>query len=290
MTRIAGVILYFRAGLESLDQVIDSCLKQTLGFDELMVVDNASGDGACQAILWRFPEIALTTCESNGGYAAGMNLGFKNLSESPDVCFFITHEVVMHRNCVESLAQRLASGAVLVGPRLRLPNGRIWSEGGTISPFGKPTHARDATGSLSWLDGALLGVDAPTFNVLAGFDERFFLYWEDIDLGYRMSKVGKVECVLDVEAIQGTMLAPPYLMARGRILMWRLHRKPQLLVASFVELIGGALAHLIIRRNRAALAELLLVIKGCMSGITGSMNIAAATSRPNMALRSSRES
>jgi GT2 family glycosyltransferase len=294
MTRVAGVILYFRAGPVSLVRVIEACLKQSRDFDELMIVDNASCDNVPQSILQRFPEIVLTTCESNGGYATGMNRGFKSLSRPPDICFFITHDVVMQDGCVESLSVRLDAGAVLVGPRLRLPNGQIWSEGGEISRLGKPKHALGATKHqtkcCSWLDGALLGVDAPTFIVLGGFDERFFLYWEDVDLGYRMNKRGSVECVLNAKATQTTSLTPPYLMARGRILMWRLHRKPHLLAASFLELIGGALAHLVIRRNRAALAELRLVLQGCWSGITGSMSADLATSRPSATSRRSRES
>jgi N-acetylglucosaminyl-diphospho-decaprenol L-rhamnosyltransferase len=290
MTRIAGVILYFRAGSDSLIKVIDACLGQSRQFDELMVVDNASGDGVPQSVAQRFPEVVLTTCQSNLGYAAGMNRGFKALGRVPDVCFFITHEVVMHATCVETLARRLEKGAVLVGPRLRLPDGRIWSEGGEISRLGKPKHVFQATTNLAWLDGALLGVDVKTFTALGGFDERFFLYWEDVDLGYRMNKRGRVECASEVDATQRTALTPPYLMARGRILMWRLQRKPQLLAMSLLEMIGGTVTHLLIRRSRAAFEELHLVLQGCKSGITGSLNADLAARRPNTTFREHRES
>lgn len=289
MKRIAGVILYFRAGPESLAEVVDACLKQTRAFDELLVVDNASGDGVCQSNARRFPGLVLATCEQNRGYADGMNHGFNALSQAPDFCFFITHDVVMQDDCVESLVKRLEAGAVLVGPKLRLPNGQVWSQGGEIDCRGKPSHAQKEPISLSWLDGAVLGVDAPTFTSVGGFDKRFFLYWEDVDLGFRMNQRGRIECVSSTEATQRTNLTPPYLMARGRILMWRLHRKPHLLVASLLELIGASLVHLLTRRNQAARQELWLVLQGCVSGITGTMKVKSATCRPHSMSKEPRE-
>jgi|SRR5665647_752870 len=281
MTRIAGVLLYFRAGQDSLIEVINSCLLQSREFDELIIVDNASSDGVLSSIGPRFPGISLLFCESNEGYAAGMNRGFNGLSQTPDYCFFITHEVIMQHNCVDSMVLRLDGGAVLVGPTLRLTDGKLWSKGGEISRLGKPRHAFNSTSRLSWLDGAVLGVDVGVFVALGCFDERFFLYWEDVDLGYRMNRCGRVECASDTQATQSTSLTPPYLRARGRVLMWRLHRRPLLLASSLLELIAGALAHLLMRPSQATFEELWLVLAGCKSGITESLNRGLATRRPN---------
>jgi GT2 family glycosyltransferase len=78
-------------------------------------------------------------------------------------------------------------------PRLDRPDGRTWFAGGQLDRRTGLTRSRpdqQQEGPDRWLTGACLFVDRALWELVGGFDERYFLYWEDIDLSQRALEHG----------------------------------------------------------------------------------------------------
>lgn len=250
----SAVLLYYKKGRSVLG-TIDGLLDQRPAPTELIFVDNASGDGLADVVEDNYPQIQVVRAESNLGYAGGMNLGRKALSVEVPLLLFATHEVELEPDCVGLLVKAMTdNGIVQAGPVLGLLNrSNVWSAGGNLNWRGGTTHKKLSSGSgvgdATWLDGALHLVRSSAFDDIQGFDEDFFLYWEDVDLSLRLRNRGRVVVVDSARAYQDTSFEPQYYGARNRILLWRKHKRPVKLVISILELATRALRDNVIRRQ-----------------------------------------
>lgn len=164
-----------------------------------VVVDNASQDATSAAVLKA--GVALHKQAHNTGFAAASNLG-ASVGEAPYI-FFLNPDAYL---AAASLAPALhyledhASAAAL-GFQLVSPAGKVEMSFGSpvsfISLFTSRRRAslarRDAPASpteVGWVSGGALIVRRSAFENVGGFDPQFFLYWEDIDLGKRLSLLG----------------------------------------------------------------------------------------------------
>lgn len=167
---------------------------------ELIIVDNASTDG-CAAAVSDHPQVQVVTSSVNGGFGRGCNIGARAA----------TGEWIIFANPDLSLESVDTRG---------LPGLRPFGLGaGSISaPHGAHVRGTRPTGSLAsdwsrevlhryvpracsrllptrtwprqWASGALLMARRDEFRQIGGFDERFFLYHEDRDLGTRYRRDG----------------------------------------------------------------------------------------------------
>jgi GT2 family glycosyltransferase len=107
----------------------------------------------------------------------------------------VTAEVV-----AELAATVRADHDVAVAPRIVRPDGSLWFGGGVISldeartrlvpdGAGAPV-APDSSRTPPWLSGACFAMHRDLWTTVAGFDDDYFLYWEDVDLSYRVVKAG----------------------------------------------------------------------------------------------------
>lgn len=134
----------------------------------------------------------------NPGYGAAVNAGVEALPPEAELVLVLTHEVSLEAGGIEALASAIADPLVgLVGPLLLNPGkGTIWSAGGVTSPVRRmPRHLRSGTSTrptgpvdAQWLDGSCFLVRRSDFDDLGGLDETFFLYFEDVDLGWRVRR------------------------------------------------------------------------------------------------------
>ena len=171
----------------------------------------------------------------NPGYGASANAGVRALPAGVDTVVLISPDVDLRPGTVQGLAAELAAspGVGLVGPALAdARDGSVWSHGGAIVGRGREPHhlrpERRLPGPPRWLDAAVLGLRRADFEALGGFDESFFLYYEDVDLGMRVgSDLGKqVACRTDLVAakVPDDHLTH-YLDTRNRIWLLRKHRE-----------------------------------------------------------------
>lgn len=178
----------------------------------IVVADN-SPDPAIAEIAARHGA-AYLPMESNDGYGAGMNAAVAALPESVRWVLISNPDVVLDPGSIDLLVATASENekVAAVGPAIRNADGTIYPSARAVpslrtgvghalftgiwpsNPWtaayltdAAPTLQRRDTG---WLSGACLLVRRSVFDELGGFDPGYFMYFEDVDLGYRIGKAG----------------------------------------------------------------------------------------------------
>lgn len=273
----SAVILYFKRGPE-VKQTLDALLGQSAKAIEIVVVDNASGDGVLDDIAPGYPEVRFLRLAANAGYSGGMNAGYRALRADSQYTVFLTHEVILDANCLKDIfSADLPSDFSMAGPGLRLVGSdENWSTGGTISVMGNVSHDTNAmhTRRVDWIDGSCMIVRRADLQKVGMFDEDYFLYWEDVDLSIRLGRMGGVFCVPSALARQDTGTAPIYYRERNRILLWRKQHAPVKLIGSVLSSLAKTLVKDLRKfdHNRASARFL-----GVFDGLTGRLTTGRIT-------------
>ncbi|MGE0446461.1 MAG: glycosyltransferase family 2 protein [Vicinamibacterales bacterium] len=213
---VAAVIVSYNAGEElrrALQSVVDEC--GTSGW-EAVVVDNASADDSVAVAESFAPAVRVIRNARNVGFGAGINQGLA-ATTAPLV-------LIMNPDC------RLVAGAIagmtaallrhdhcaIVGPRILNPDGSVQGSARgdpdmLTGFFGRSAALRRLLPGLSvskrnvvsvteiaagetavvdWLSGACMLARREALEAVRGFDEGYFLYWEDADLCRRLRAAG----------------------------------------------------------------------------------------------------
>ncbi len=167
---------------------------------ELICVDNASGDGSAERIAAAVPQARLIRSATNIGFAGGCNLGVTHATGS--IVAFLNSDARPHRDWVRAAVEALnespdvAAVASKVldwdGERIDYVDGGLtWYGMGYKPHVGTPDDgAHDVAHDVLFGTGAALLVRREIFTQLGGFDERFFMFCEDVDLGWRLNLRG----------------------------------------------------------------------------------------------------
>ncbi len=190
---------------------------------EVLIVDNNSGDGSYEAILAGARErgwladgrLRVEASPVNGGFGAGMNIGLHaRLSDGsvPDFFYLLNSDAFPDPGCIRTLRDFLLDhpGAGLAGSYVygedgvphctlfRFPSIASEFEGaartGVISrllahaivPMDIPTEPQQ----VDWTAGASLMIRREVIEAVGGFDETFFLYFEETELCHRAGRAG----------------------------------------------------------------------------------------------------
>lgn len=172
---------------------------------EIIVVDNASTDGSRDVIASAGRGVRRIFNQENLGFARANNLGVD--ASRGKFILFLNTDTVVGKGALDRLCSRLQSHpeAGAVGPALfRDEENPQVSFGNRVDFFAQwrqkviwnPYHARRLKTDrrprkVGWLSGACLLVRREVFSRVGGFDENFFLYFEDIDLCYRIRRSGR---------------------------------------------------------------------------------------------------
>jgi GT2 family glycosyltransferase len=192
---------------------------------EVIVVDNASRDGSVEMVTADFPDVRVIASPMNGGFASGMNLGLRH-AQGKYVVLLNTDVAIMDKpfdRLVAFMDQHPRVG--LAGPKLLNPDSSVqdscyrfpaWyipilrrTPLGSLPRFRKNlrsylmrdfSHAENVT--VDWLLGAFLIARADAIATVGLLDERFFLYFEDVDWCRRFWSAGwEVMYVADVHVV-----------------------------------------------------------------------------------------
>ncbi|MBB5155140.1 GT2 family glycosyltransferase/glycosyltransferase involved in cell wall biosynthesis [Saccharopolyspora phatthalungensis] len=167
---------------------------------EVICVDNASGDGSAEQIRAAAPEVRLIESDTNLGFAGGCNLAARNAGGQ--VLAFLNNDAKPDRAWVRAAVAVLRSEPTVgaVASKVLDWEGRHidFVDGGlTWFGMGYKRHAgevddgsHDAARDVLFGTGSALFVRAELFAALDGFDERFFMFYEDVDLGWRLNLRG----------------------------------------------------------------------------------------------------
>jgi len=203
--RISVIIVSYESG-PTLERCLAGLAAQTFTDFEILLVDNASTDGAPQAAVAADPSIRFLEPGSNLGFAAGNNLAVKSARgrwlallnpdayPEPGWLKALMDGVARHPG-VESFASLQTSAddpGVLDGAGDNMTSVGIPFRGG----YGRRLPASLPEGEVFSACGAAMLIDRALFEDLGGFDERFFCYCEDVDLGYRLRLTGRATLLL----------------------------------------------------------------------------------------------
>jgi len=209
--------------LHSIQSILQS---QYDGEIEIIIVDNHSFDGSVAEVKSRFPEIPVIENADNSGFGKAVNQATK--AASGEYYLILNPDTVIQENTIAVLAQYMVDHPEvgLVGPKILNADGslqlackRSFPTIGVALPkllgltklFPKSKWAGkynltyldpDLNHEVDAVSGSCMFVASSIFQELDGFDERFFMFGEDLDLCYRIQKSGhKIHYVPDTQII-----------------------------------------------------------------------------------------
>ena len=180
---------------------------------EVVVVDNGSIDGSADVLRRRFPSVNLVRLDETVGFGRANNIG-AGQSRAP-ILLFLNPDTTLCENSLSPILARfedhprcgVAGGIVLDGrgglersvgslPSLfSMGLGRLLKYLPPARPILGRLSSQHWTGydrprQVKWVTGAYLWIRREVFNRVAGFDEGYFMYCEDVDLCYRVGQLG----------------------------------------------------------------------------------------------------
>lgn len=196
------------------------------GMDEVTVLDNASGDDTV-TILRAMDDkrLLVIQSETNAGFGTAANRGFATIRS--DSVVFLNSDAQLSTTAKNRMLAELyrSGGGAIIGPRLVSPGGSIQPSAGLlprpydlalravglhtvgrwmaevpvlgrhvrrmrlVREYGSAPSA-NATIQTDMVSGACFAIGREAFEALGGFDERFFMYFEDADLCRRAAAAG----------------------------------------------------------------------------------------------------
>jgi N-acetylglucosaminyl-diphospho-decaprenol L-rhamnosyltransferase len=189
---------------------LTACLDSVAG-GEVIVVDNASTDGSAE--LARSRGVRVIANETNVGYGAALDQAVR--STSAPWIVLANADVVFAPDAIARLIEFLEAHPrhALVGPRLIDPAGvvaasargfptlaleaaeafrlrRFWPENPIHRAHWRPELSRGGAGDADWVVGACMAARRAALEEVGGVDGGYFLYYEEVDLAWRLSRRG----------------------------------------------------------------------------------------------------
>jgi GT2 family glycosyltransferase/glycosyltransferase involved in cell wall biosynthesis len=201
MPRVAVVLVNYKGADDTI-----TCLRAFDDVDwpaerlQLIVVDNASGDGSAERIRSAVLRAVVVESPVNTGFAGGCNAGVA--AADADYIGFINNDARPHRDWVRAAVDALSrdrSIAAVASKVLDWDGKSVDFVDGSLTFYGMgykrevtlpDDPAYDEPRDVLFATGAAMFVRADVFADVGGFDERFFMFYEDVDLGWRLNLFG----------------------------------------------------------------------------------------------------
>lgn len=193
---------------------IVACLGSLVGHTEpfettITVVDNASSDGTADLVRQKFPTVQVIDAGQNRGFSKANNIGIR--ATKSDYVLVLNPDTVAPPGGIQTLLRGLAShqDTAIAGPRLLSERGfPELSWGDPISPWSefkrkilsalyyrkvrrvvrKIDRLSRQSRDVAWVSGACMAIRRSDLEAVGLFDERYFMYTEDVDLCVAMRK------------------------------------------------------------------------------------------------------
>ena len=212
MSEVAAIVINKNAK-EFLRECLGTIGSQDFaGSISVWVVDNDSDDGSAEMVLSEFADANLVWNSSNVGYARACNQGIA-ASDAPYV-IIMNSDVALSRDTVAELVGYLERNprAGVVAPLLRNSDGTLQyscrefpsiatafvhaflglfsSDNPHSARYKKMTWDHSRETEVDWVSGAFIAMRREALDEIGGFDEKYFMYVEDVDLCWRMWRAG----------------------------------------------------------------------------------------------------
>lgn len=189
---------------------------------EVIVVDNASTDGSNAMVKKQFPQALLITSDTNLGFGKGINLGAQ--ASKGKYLLFLNSDAVLTEDVVSDMVSYLHAhpkvgvlGGLLTNPdgttqrsfgkfydlrntvtmliagdkgEMRWVNNQLHAADLFITSRNKEGESARRGIAVDWVSGGFMLIQKEVFSKLQGFDNNFFMYMEDVELCFRVKKLG----------------------------------------------------------------------------------------------------
>lgn len=196
---------YIHQCLDSIEKIVSNCPY------EVIIVDNCSTDNSIEIIKDSFPAVRLICSDNNLGFGKANNLAL-NYAKGNHLLLLNT-DTTLIENTPKILSDYLQQHQDIgvISPRISFEDGSYQLSGGRLPNLGiefldKIRYGVDRTWhhifsklydrkysiiqEMGWLTGACLMIRRDVFEQLGGFDESFFMYFEDKDICKRVNEAG----------------------------------------------------------------------------------------------------
>ncbi len=198
--------------LESCLESVENAIRQIQG--EIIVVDNASSDESVDMVRTRFPGVRILANDQNTGFAKANNLAIREASGK--YVLILNPDTLVQEGAIKACLAYLETHGEVAAAGVRMTDsaGRflreskrgfpgLWPSIWKLSGFSRimPGHPKinhyylghlneEGIHPVEILTGAFMMVKKKILEQVGGFDERFFMYGEDIDLSFRIRQLG----------------------------------------------------------------------------------------------------
>lgn len=211
MQKKLAIVLVNWNSFELTKDTIDSLQKTSFKDYDCIVVDNGSADGSGQALKLAFPEMILIESPDNKGFTGGNNLGMDYaLKAGYEYIMMLNNDVEVEPNFIEPLVAKLDQDPRIgaVQPLIYFHHDRelIWNAGSKyLTWIGLPLtllyYRRDPQKKqtkkqkkIDWITGCAFMIRAAALKEVGTLKERYFIYFEDVDLSFRIKQAGYQLC------------------------------------------------------------------------------------------------
>ena len=214
MTRLAAVLVNYNSG-DELKRALESIAREGSGRWEGVVVDNGSTDGSEQAAQG-VPAVRLIKNRENVGFGRGVNQAMT--ASTSEYVLIMNPDCQLSAGALAPLMAALDADArcAVVAPHILnldgTPQGNARGDPDMLTGlFGRTSSLRRTLSGLEvarrnvvtanthntavtvdWVSGACMLVRRSAVAAVGGFDERYFMYWEDADLCRRLRQHGSI--------------------------------------------------------------------------------------------------
>lgn len=209
--RLAVVTVTYFPG-ETLERFLDTLEKATDREVQVVVADNASTDGAPEKAALR-ENVKLLSIGENVGYGTAANRGIAELDDSFGWVAVVNPDLEWEPGSLDALievAQRWPRGGAF-GPLIHDLDGTVYPSARLLPSLGRgighavfskvwpgnpwtreyrQENSAPAERTAGWLSGSCQLFRREAFESVNGFDTRYFMYFEDVDLGDRLARKG----------------------------------------------------------------------------------------------------
>lgn len=167
---------------------------------EIVVVENASGDDSAERIRAAAPHVRLIESSSNDGFAGGCNRGVA--ASTGEIIALLNNDARPDREWISAAVARFRTSPEIGGVASRVLDwegervdyidaGMTWYGMGYKPLTGDPVPKREpGVHDVLFGTGSAMFIRRDVYDALGGFDERYFMFFEDVDLGWRLNLAG----------------------------------------------------------------------------------------------------
>ncbi len=207
MTDLSIIIVCYK-GWDRLNKCLDSLNSFSGNFfnDEVIIVDNESNDATIFEIEKKFPKFRFIFNSQNGGFANGCNLGARNASGN--FLLFLNPDTVASEAETYKLlkiAQQNPDYGIVSCQKINESGKESNSTGAfpgilNLTGFQRAIFKRRGPRAANrkpdieftdWVSGSVILISHQLFTSIGGFDEDYWMYFEDVDLCKRVSETGR---------------------------------------------------------------------------------------------------